>query len=146
MQFCHQKGNFSTLNLQLAYFVQSKMSLKGIIMFLGMKHTRLERENLIILDFENGFLPTYLPLWCVRINPLSRNISNIDQTLITNKTKKFSHLRGFTEKMSSARSSRDNSASRRKPLVRSLRAKSSSSTASGHRKRAGANEGIINIF
>ena len=43
-------------------FVWSKMSVKGIIMFLGMNNTRLERKILIILDFENGFLPTYLPL------------------------------------------------------------------------------------
>ena len=38
------------------------MSVKGIIMFLGMNNTRLERKILIILDFENRFLPTYLPL------------------------------------------------------------------------------------
>ena len=31
-------------------------------MFLGMNNTRLERKILIILDFENRFLPTYLPL------------------------------------------------------------------------------------
>ena len=37
------------------------MSVKGIIMFLGMNNTRLERKILIILDLENGFLPTYLP-------------------------------------------------------------------------------------
>ena len=37
------------------------MSVKGIIMFLGMNNTRLEEKILIILDFENGFLPTYLP-------------------------------------------------------------------------------------
>ena len=30
-------------------------------MFLGMNNTRLERKTLIILDFENGFLPTFLP-------------------------------------------------------------------------------------
>ena len=30
-------------------------------MFLGMNNTRLERKLLIILDFENGFLPSYLP-------------------------------------------------------------------------------------
>ena len=41
------------------------MSVKGIIMFLGMNNTRLERKILIILDFENGFLPTYLPQWSV---------------------------------------------------------------------------------
>ena len=35
------------------------MSVKGIIMFLGMNNTRLERKILIILDFENGFF-TYL--------------------------------------------------------------------------------------
>ena len=39
------------------------MSVKGIIMFLGMNNTRFERKILIILDFENGFLPTYLPQW-----------------------------------------------------------------------------------
>ena len=61
-QFCHQKGNFSMLNLRFAYFAQSKMSIKGIIMLLGIDNTRLERKILIILDFENGFLPTYLPL------------------------------------------------------------------------------------
>ena len=32
-------------------------------MFIGMNNTRLERKILIILDFENGFLPTYLPLF-----------------------------------------------------------------------------------
>ena len=37
------------------------MSVKGIIMFLGMNNTRLKRKILIILDFENGFLPTYFP-------------------------------------------------------------------------------------
>ena len=37
------------------------MSVKGIIMFLWMNNTRLERKILIILDFENGVLPTYLP-------------------------------------------------------------------------------------
>ena len=61
MQFCHQRTTFLTLNLQFAYFVWSKMSVKGIIMFLGMNNTRLERKILIILDFENGCLPTYLP-------------------------------------------------------------------------------------
>ena len=39
------------------------MSLKGIIMFLGMNNIRVERKILIILDFENRFLPTYLPQW-----------------------------------------------------------------------------------
>ena len=67
MQFCDEKLNFSTLNLWFAYFVQSKMSVKGIIMFLGMNNTRLERKILIILDFENRFLPTYLPQWNVRM-------------------------------------------------------------------------------
>ena len=60
MQFCHQKGNFLTLNLQFAYFVWSKMSLKGINMFPGMNNIRLDRKKIIILDFENGFLPTYI--------------------------------------------------------------------------------------
>ena len=63
MQLCNQKGNFLTLNLKFAYFVKSKMSIKGIIMFLWMNNTRLKRKILIILDFEKGFLPTYLPLW-----------------------------------------------------------------------------------
>ena len=62
MQFCDKKGIFSTLNLQFAYFVRSKMSIKGIVMFPGMNKTRLKRKILIILDFVNGFLPTYLPL------------------------------------------------------------------------------------
>ena len=39
------------------------MSVKRIIKFLGMNNTKLERKILIILDFENGFLPTYLPQW-----------------------------------------------------------------------------------
>ena len=39
------------------------MFVKGIIMFLGMNNTRLERKILMILDIENGFLPTYLPQW-----------------------------------------------------------------------------------
>ena len=39
------------------------MSVKGIIMFLGIKSTRLERKIWIILDFENGLIPTYLPQW-----------------------------------------------------------------------------------
>ena len=47
------------------------MSVKGIIMFLGMNNTRLERKILIILDFENGFLPTYLPQCKVGLNVLS---------------------------------------------------------------------------
>ena len=62
MHFFNRKGNFSTLNLQFADSAQSKMSINGIIVFLGMDNTRLERKILIILDFENGFLPTYLPL------------------------------------------------------------------------------------
>ena len=53
---------FSTLNLWFAYFVRSKMSIKRISMFPGMNNTKLKRKILIILDFENGFLPTYLPL------------------------------------------------------------------------------------
>ena len=61
----HKKGvtePFSTLNLWFAYFVRSKMFIKGIIMFPGMDITRLKRKILIILDFENGFLLTYLTL------------------------------------------------------------------------------------
>ena len=68
MQFWHQKGNFSTLNLRFAYFVRSKMPFNGIIMLLGMNNTKLERKILIILHFENGFLPTYLPLWPAAAN------------------------------------------------------------------------------
>ena len=34
-------------------------------MFQGMNNTRLRRNIFIILDFENGFLPTYLQLWIV---------------------------------------------------------------------------------
>ena len=45
------------------------MPIKGIIMFLEMDNKRLERKLLIILDFENGFLPTYLPLWNGKIAP-----------------------------------------------------------------------------
>ena len=45
MQFCNQIGNFSTLNLQFAYFVKSKMSLKGINMFLGMSNTVIPRYS-----------------------------------------------------------------------------------------------------
>ena len=67
MQFCNQKGTFSTINLQSAYFVWSKMSMKGIVMLPGMNNTRLKRTILIILYFENGFLPTYLPLCIVNI-------------------------------------------------------------------------------
>ena len=74
MQFCHQKGNFSTLNLRFAYFGRSKMSIKGITMFLGMNNKRLERKILIILDFENGFLPTYLPLWSRETNLMLHGI------------------------------------------------------------------------
>ena len=68
MQFFHQKGNFSALNLRCAYFVWSEMSKKSIIMFLGMNNTRLGRKILIILDFEDGFLPTYLPLCTVFVS------------------------------------------------------------------------------
>ena len=74
MQFCHQRTTFLTLNLQFAYVVWSKMSVKGIIMFLGMKNIRLERKILIILDFENGFLPTYLPQ-CIFFFQSSCNLS-----------------------------------------------------------------------
>ena len=63
MQFCYQKGNLSTLNLHFAYFVRSKMSIKGINIIPGMNNAKLERKIWIVLDFENGFLPTYLPLW-----------------------------------------------------------------------------------
>ena len=51
------------------------MSVKGIIMFLGMNNTRLERKILITLDFENGFLPTYLPQ-CVGSSPARPNFEN----------------------------------------------------------------------
>ena len=59
-QFCNQKGNFSALNLHFSYFVQSKMSIKGINKVPGMNNTRLKGKILIILDFENRFLPMYL--------------------------------------------------------------------------------------
>ena len=62
MQFCNQKGTFSTLNLWFAYFVWSKMSIKGINMFPGLSNTILKRKLLIILDFENGLFPAYFPL------------------------------------------------------------------------------------
>ena len=52
------------------------MSVKGIIMFLGMNNTRLERKILIILDFENGFLPTYL-LLCFEFFLLSLSIFGV---------------------------------------------------------------------
>ena len=67
MQFCNQKGNFSTLNLGFAYFVRSKMSIKGIFMFLWMNNTKFERKLQIILDFENGF---YLPFYHVEVSIL----------------------------------------------------------------------------
>ena len=38
------------------------MSMNGITMFPEMNNKRLKRTTLIILDFENGFLPTYLTL------------------------------------------------------------------------------------
>ena len=41
------------------------MSVKGIIMFLGMNNTRLDRKILIILDFEIGF--TYLFTTVLRV-------------------------------------------------------------------------------
>ena len=71
MQFCNEKWDFSTLNLWFAYFVWSKMSINGIIMSPGMNYTRLKRNMLIFLDFENGFLPTYLSLWfCGLVSPI----------------------------------------------------------------------------
>ena len=64
--FCHDETKIGTfVQSEFAYFVWSKMSVNGIIMFLGMNNTRLERKILIILDFENGFLPTYLPQYFV---------------------------------------------------------------------------------
>ena len=62
MQFCNEKWKFSALNLWFTYFLRSKMSKNGIIMSPGMSHIRLKRKILIFLDFENRFLPTYLPL------------------------------------------------------------------------------------
>ena len=54
------------------------MSVKGIIMFLGINNTRLEIKILIILDFENRFLPTYLPLCVLPCRTWSRTqIQNI---------------------------------------------------------------------
>ena len=60
MQFCNQKGTFSTLNVKFAYFVRSKTSIKCIILFKGMNITRLKRKILKIIDFGNGCLPTYV--------------------------------------------------------------------------------------
>ena len=59
------------------------MSVKGIIMFLGMNNTRLERKVLIILDFENGFLPTYLPQrYCMTVlKSYVLSLLQIDHTL-----------------------------------------------------------------
>ena len=64
------ENNFLTLNLQSAYFVWSKMSVKGIIRFLGMNNTRLERKILIILEI-GFYLPIYhcaLPLIKFQVN------------------------------------------------------------------------------
>ena len=46
MQFCNQKVNFSTINLQFACFVLSKLSINGINMFPGMNNIRLNRTRL----------------------------------------------------------------------------------------------------
>ena len=62
MKFCNQRGKFSTLNLRFAYFVQNKKPVYGVVMFPGMSNTRLKMKILIILDFENSFLSTYLQL------------------------------------------------------------------------------------
>ena len=61
MQFCNQEGIFLSLKLRFAYFLRSKMSIKGIN----------KRIFSIILDFENGFLPTYLPVCNVRQGTVS---------------------------------------------------------------------------
>ena len=58
------------------------MSVKGIIMFLGMNNTRLERKLLIILDFENGFLPTYLPQ-CAEFKEFDTNEASILISMFT---------------------------------------------------------------
>ena len=79
MQFCNQKGTFTTLNLRFTYFLRSKMSLKGIIMFPGMNITRLKRKMLIILDFENGLLPNYLPL-CIAVDRIE-NVQQVSDAL-----------------------------------------------------------------
>ena len=59
-------------------------------MFLGMNNTRLEWKILIILDFENGFLPTYLPhsapdglLWMnlYKLQKIQRRILEIDSNI-----------------------------------------------------------------
>ena len=52
------------------------MSVKGIIMFIGMNNIRLERNILIILDFENGFLPTYLPQCCIPFKSCWKSFQN----------------------------------------------------------------------
>ena len=51
MQFCMKKGHFSTLNLQFVYFAQSKISMKGIIVFLDMNNTRSEIMYLRVTVF-----------------------------------------------------------------------------------------------
>ena len=77
------------------------MSVKGIIMFLGMNDTRLERKMLIILDFDNGFLATYLPLCSMYITyksilmQSSRNIlwcTNLNMPIVS-----LRHLRIIKE-------------------------------------------------
>ena len=45
MQFCNQKGTFSTINLQSAYFVWSKMSIKCIVMLPGERY-KIEKKNI----------------------------------------------------------------------------------------------------
>ena len=74
-------------------------------MVLGMNNTRLERKILLILDFENGFLPTYLPLCAVpstkfdpralRVNLLYNLIQSIRiKQKIIKTLKKTSPLKG----------------------------------------------------
>ena len=85
----NQKGIFSNLNLWCAYFVRSKMSIKGINMFPGRNNTRLKRKILIILDFKNGFLPTYLPLcgiglllaWSKKSKKVGTHFINLKKTV-----------------------------------------------------------------
>ena len=54
-------------------------------MFPGMNNTRFERKILIILDFENGFLPTYLPLWSGEQKwwPENRPFPSVPKTIST---------------------------------------------------------------
>ena len=57
------------------------MSVKGIVMFLRMNNTRFERKTLIILDYENGLLSTYLRQWTLSSWYVGRQIRSQGQRL-----------------------------------------------------------------